>query len=565
MRLHQFQLVVAFVALAGAATAIAAPPATQPAPMPDGPAELIVVNAKVWSPGRKDAADSFSVRAGRFIAVGSKSQVEARRGPNTKIIDAGGRRTLPGLIDAHLHLVSGGISLSHVSLRECRSRQEFIDVIKQRVAELRPGEWLVGRGWSTESWPDPTPLTRAWIDHHTPNNPVLLYRMDGHCALVNLAALNKAGFTRDQPPNPPGGVIDRLPDGMPTGILRESAIDLVARFVPEPKFEDRCAGALAAIREANRAGLTCVHSMGAWADVAALKKLRNDGKLSLRVALFLQDEYWPAGIRQIKTFDTPDDRLWIAGLKAYMDGSLGSRTALMSEPYDDQPTSSGVLSKTALARDRMAVNFEAAERAGLQAAVHAIGDEANRKLLDLYEELEQKTGARDRRPRVEHAQHLIPDDIPRFARLRVIASMQPYHKADDARYAERAIGRARCESSYAFRGLMEAGVHVAFGSDWPVVTLNPFQGVFVAVTGWTLTGNTWMTHQNVTLEQALTAYTAEGAYAVFRENELGRIEPGYRADFVLLQSDPFALKPEQLRDVTVAETYVGGTRVWPAE
>ncbi len=526
---------------------------------------LIVVNARLWTadPDRP-TAEAMTVRDGLIVAVGTRAEAE-RACPGAEILDCGGRRVTPGLIDSHLHLVSGGASLGRLAMRDLADRRAFVDAVAARARQVRPGGWLLGRGWSTDSWANPSTPTRDWIDPVTGDVPALLHRMDGHCALANTAALRLAGIDRADVPDPPGGAIERDAAGRPTGILKESAIELVAARVPPAGLEEQVTDSLAAMREANRFGVTAVATMSEWADVAALQRVHADGRDTLRVAVYVMEADWTAFVDRVRAMPVRDDRLWIAGFKAFVDGSLGSRTAYMREPFADRPDTRGLLSDTMLAPGRMSANLDAADAAGLQSAIHAIGDEANHLLLNLYADLAARRGARDRRQRIEHAQHLLPDDIPRFARQGVIASMQPFHKADDARYAEVAIGPRRCRSSYAFRDLLASGATLAFGSDWPVVTVNPMAGVHAAVTGRTLDGRTWMTHQNLTVEEALTGYTRGAAFALHRERRIGRLAPGMLADFTVFETDPLSVRPDDLAEVRVASTYVGGRRVWPLD
>ncbi len=548
--------VVSVVCAAGVAAAEDAP----------RPADLLVVNAVIWTNDLKNPkADSFVVADGKFLAVGGRARLAEEYKPK-EVVDAGGRRVIPGLIDAHVHLVNGGLSRGRLQLREARNLDDFLRRVREEVERRKLGkdDWLLGRGWTIESWPKGTPpLNRGMIDFEC-GVPIVLYRMDGHAALANSAAMRRAGIDERGPPDPPGGTIERDPvTRYPTGILKDAAIDLVTNLVPQAAVEAQVAAIGVASREANRFGVTTVNTMSEWTDLAPLREVHDRGGDTLRVGVYVSEPVWSEYLERVKAFPVRDDRLWIAGFKAYMDGSLGSRTAYMHEPFSDQPGNRGLLSDTMLAAGRMEANLMTADRAGLQAAIHSIGDEANHRLLDLYAEVEAKGGRRERRFRIEHAQHLLPADIPRFEKLGVVASMQPFHKADDARYAEERIGVERSRTSYAFADLVQSGAHVAFGSDWPVVTMNPMAGVHVAVTGWTMNENTWMTHENLTVEQALAAYTSGAAYACKKENQLGRIAPGYLADFVILESDPFAVAPEKLGGVVVRSTYLGGRRVWP--
>jgi len=309
--------------------------------------------------------------------------------------------------------------------------------------------------------------------------------------------------------------------------------------------------------------------MSSWARLEAIVRARDDNTLTLRVRLYVSEDDWTEYIDRVKRFRN-DDRLRVPGFKQFMDGSLGSRTAYMAKPFADNPPDKaerrGLLTATATKEDEMLRLCGAADAAGLASAIHAIGDQANHRVLDIYEAVIKANGPRaDRRLRIEHAQHLLPGDIPRFSGLGVVASMQPLHKADDGRYAEKAIGPKRCKTSYAYRSLLDAGARVAFGSDWPVVTLNPFKGIHAAVTGKTLDGKTFVPEQNITVEEALRAYTGGGAYAASDQDRLGQIKPGFLADFVVLGEDLFGVAPDVLGDIRVRATFVNGKRVWPTE
>lgn len=502
-------------------------------------------------------AEAMVVENGRVIAIGRRAELSAAY-PKARLHDAGGRRVIPGLIDAHVHLVSGGLSLQRLAMRDLADRAQFAAAVGERSAQLRAGQWLLGRGWSTDSWSDPSPPTRDWIDGVTGEHPALLQRMDGHCALANTAALRLAGLDGGRVADPPGGTIERDANGRPTGILKDAAITLVSKHVPEPSVEEGCRAIRAAMQEANRYGVTTVNTMTEWNEVAALRRVHDEAVDSLRVVVFVQEPDWAPFVAKVKSFGVHDDSLRIAGFKAYMDGSLGSRTAYMHEPFADQPGNRGLMASGGDTPARLAANFRAAESAGLQCAVHAIGDEGNHILLDLYSRL-----APGQRPRIEHAQHLLPPDIRRFSEIGVVASMQPYHKADDGRYAEAAVGAERCRSSYAFADLLQSGARVAFGSDWPVVSINPFTGIHAAVTGRTLDGKAWMTHESISVEQALGCYTRGAAYACRMEDRIGMLAAGYLADFAILESDALIAPADELAGIRVAETYVGGRKVWP--
>lgn len=577
----------AIVAVAGCAS----PRSTNPHP---NLSPLLITGARIWTGDEATPeATCLVVKDGTIDYVGNdQSDAAARAGTNAIHHNANGARIIPGMIDAHLHLISGGLHFSRLQLREVPDRAAFVAAIDERAKKTPKGEWILGGRWSTESWPDPAQPCKEWIDAVTPNNPVLLSRMDGHGALANSVALKLAGITRDGPADPPGGAIERDPTtSEPTGILKDAAMHIVSKHIPLTPDREQDAALVAAMREANRHGLTSVHTMSPWSDMAVLYRADQSGRLTLRTRVFVMEEDWRPYVKRAKS-QRASYFVSIRGFKQFMDGSLGSRTAYMSQQFSDfqqgHGTCCGIL-RELMRRDQPngeisesleGSRFDALCRAVVSAryipAIHSIGDQAIHLVLDEYERVLRSSVAdtekigkpkipdRAWRPRVEHAQHLQPADIPRFAKLGVVASMQPYHKADDGRYAEVAIGPERCKTSYAFRSLLDAGAHVAFGSDWPVVTLNPFTGIHSAVTGRTLDGKTFVPEQNITVAEAIRGYTSGAAYAAGDENHLGKIKVGYAADFVILNHDPFAIPPDELANVTVKETYVAGVRVWPA-
>jgi hypothetical protein len=525
------------------------------------PADLVVENARLWSDGLAGFAEFAAVRSGRFVHVGARD--ESLIGPATQRVDAAGRVVVPGLIDAHIHMLNGGFQESRLRLRDAASREEFAARVAEWAQALPPGAWILGGRWSTEGWADPSPPVKEWIDAASAGHPLYLPRMDGHSALVNSTALHRAGITASGPPDPPGGVIDRDASGAPTGILRESAMALVSRHIPPPTDEEKLAALAVAAKVALRSGITAVGDIASIDDAAAYQRLANAGP-GLRHYVYLTAADWQAGAAVFHRFRPRAGWVELRGFKTYIDGSLGSRTAYMHEPYlANEPgrgTWRGLLRESAEG-DLLRCNLESARDLGVQAIAHAIGDEANHLLLDT---LESVYGARlsPARPRSEHAQHLLPEDIERFGRLGVIASMQPYHKADDGRYAESYIGPERSRSSYAFRSLLDAGAVVAFGSDWPVVTLDPFKGIQAAVTGKTLDGKAWQPQETISADEALRCYTSRAAYALFAESELGRIAPDYRADFVILSASPFdpLVRWDALRPAAV---FIEGRQAYP--
>jgi predicted amidohydrolase YtcJ len=425
-------------------------------------------------------------------------------------------------------------------LRHTVSKADFVQRVANWAARQEPGAWILGGRWSTESWQTPAQPTKEWVDGVSGGHPLYLSRMDGHSALVNSVALRLAGITKDGPPDPEGGVIDRDPQtGEPTGILRESAMGLVSRHIPPLTTDDKVRALYRATREALRHGITAVSDIPSIDDLPAYQKLA-ESQPPIRFFVYLTADDWARAASTAGRFRPQTGWVELRGFKGYLDGSLGSRTAYMREPYlgnePDRPNWKGLL-REGVENGMFAQNVAAARVYGAQAIVHTIGDEANHMLLDVLEEIHGDPRAA--RCRSEHAQHLLPQDIGRFGKLGVIASMQPFHKADDGRYAEAYIGPERSRSSYAFRSLLDAGAVVSFGSDWPVVTLNPFLGMEAAVTGRTLDGKHWQTQENITVAEALRCYTSRAAYAAFAEHEIGYIAAGYRADFVILGRSPF--------------------------
>jgi len=532
-------------------------------------ADLIVMNARVWTgdPGQP-TAEAFAVRGGRFAQVGKASTIQRWQGPGTMIVDAHEARITPGLIDAHVHFLGGGLQLSRVDLRQAHDRESFTAAVAEQARRLPPGEWILGGRWSTESWAGRPLPSRDWIDAVTAEHPTLLSRMDGHSGLANSLALRLAGIDASGPPDPVGGTIDRDPvTGEPTGILREAALELVRRLVPPDSPALQRAAVAAACAAANRHGITCVHTMSAWEETAALAAARDEGRLTVRIRFYVSEEDWLPWLDAAGRFPS-DEILRVVGFKQFMDGSLGSRTALMAAPYRDNPPEKpgwrGLATAAAQDADRLLRMCRAADDRGFGLAIHAIGDQANHDLLGLYESVMETNGPRRTRIlRIEHAQHLLPEDLGRFARMGVIASMQPLHKADDARYAEQALGADRCRTSYAFRGLVEQGTTLAFGSDWPVVSLNPFAGMKAAVTGLSLEGRRFVPEQNLTPAEALRGYTTGAAAAAGDAERLGRVSEGFLADFTILEDDPLTLEPERLDEIRVRSTWVGGRQVWP--
>jgi predicted amidohydrolase YtcJ len=531
-------------------------------------ADLVILHGRVWTVDHaRPQAEAVAITRDRIIAVGSDAEIIKWIGMGTKKIDAQGKSVLPGFIDAHVHFSSGGGEISGVHLRDTATPQEFARRIGEHAKTLPKGEWMLGGTWDHELWGG-TPLpSHDWIDAVTPDTPVFVTRYDGHMALANAVALRLAGITRDTK-DPPGGTIVRDKDGNPTGLMKDAAMDLVYRAMPAPSDEQLLRMVRAGMNEARRLGVTSIHDISSTEDVRAYQILSERGELTLRIYCITPLPQWEgpatAGLRA----GFGNDWIHLGALKGFADGSLGSTTALFEQPFSDAPETSGLPNEMMLPEGNMLKMALGADKAGLQLAVHAVGDKANRIMLDVYTEVAKQNGVRDdRRWRIEHAQHLRPEDFSRFAQLGVIASVQPYHAIDDGRWAEKRIGRERCKTTYAFRTFLDHGVRLAFGSDWTVAPLNPMLGLYAAVTRATLDGknpNGWFPEQKLTLKEALEAYTIGSAYAEFREEEKGSLTPGKLGDVVILDADLFSIPPEKIKDAAVRYTIVGGKIVYEA-
>jgi hypothetical protein len=537
-------------------------------------ADLILINSRIWTGAARPSAPeptALAVIGDSIVEIGSDMDIRQRQGADTVVLDGNGRRVIPGITDSHTHMISGGFQLVQLNLRDVRGRDEFVKAVEAAAKSKRNGEWVLGGRWSVESWKSPEPPRAKWLDPVTGETPVFLSRMDGHEALVNSAALKLAGIDKSGPADPVGGEIERDPTTRePTGILKESAMDLVHKLIPEPSAKDRYVALLRAIKYANSLGVTSVHDMSQLADLDAFKQAQAEGELTIRITSYLNVDDWSKYAGQIAETRLGMDSklLYLAGFKEFMDGSLGSRSAYMFEPYADAgpqtPYPRGQLTAFAASAESFQKQVADADAKGLQLAVHAIGDQANHLLLDAYESAMKKNDTKNPRHRIEHAQHLLIDDIPRFAKLGVVASMQPFHKADDGRYAEKALGSDRLQGSYAFRQLVDAGTLLIFSSDWPVVTMNPFEGMDSAVNARTLAGEVWLPSHSLKTEEALRAYTVLPPRAIQRGATLGVLEAPKFADFVILKDDPLTIPPDRLGRVRVSQTIVAGKVVFTA-
>jgi predicted amidohydrolase YtcJ len=522
---------------------------------------LAIVNARVWTGDeRRPWADAVAVAGDRIIAVGSSAEVSKLTRPSTRVVDAKGQMLVPGFIDSHVHFVEGGFGLTSVQLRDARTREEFVARIKKHASTLPPGAWMLEGNWDHQNWGGELPR-KEWIDSVTPNTPVFIQRLDGHMALANTAALKASGLS-NQTRDVSGGEIVRDASGAPTGILKDNAMGLVGGTVPDPLPQQEDAALDAAMKYVAEQGVTSVHNMGTWRHVDIFDRAQRAGRLQTRIYAAVPLATWERLRDYVTAKGRGDAWFHVGGLKGFVDGSLGSHTALMLAPFTDTPKDSGLF---VTPPESLYGWAKGADAAGLHVMIHAIGDRANRTLLDIYERIARENPARDRRFRIEHAQHLAPPEIARFGQLGVIPSMQPYHAIDDGRWADRFLGAERAKGTYAFRSLIDAKARLAFGSDWFVAPPTPLEGIYAAVTRRTLDDarpGGWVPEQKITVEEALRAYTAGAAYAEYREKDKGMLVRGMLADMVLIDRDLTRVAPEVIREARVLLTVVGGRVVY---
>ena len=524
---------------------------------------LAILNARVWTGNpRQPWATGIAVTGDRISAVGSSAEIAklARSSPAARVIDAKGGMVTPGFIDSHVHFITGGYRLASVQLRDARTPAEFIARIKAYAATVSPGTWITGGDWDHQLWGGELP-TRDWIDSVTPNNPVWVSRLDGHMALANGLALD-AGKVTNETRDVAGGTVVRDASGNPTGILKDNAMSYVNRAEPPATDELNDRALKAAMQYVAERGVTSVHNMGDFEGLATMTRAHQAKSLITRIYQITPIAAWQRLRDTIASRGRGDEWLRIGGLKGFVDGSLGSHTAAMFAPFTDSPKDSGFL---VTSEEQLYRWTSQADRDGLQLVIHAIGDRAINTQLNIFERVAKENGVKDRRFRIEHAQHIAPSDIPRFAQLGVIASMQPYHAIDDGRWADKVIGAERAKTTYAFRSLIDAKAKVAFGSDWFVAPPTPLEGIYAAVTRRTLDDRNpdgWVPEQKITVEEALRAYTADAAYASFEEAIKGSLERGKLADLVLLDRDLTQIPGSAIRDTRVLMTIVGGRVVY---
>ncbi len=525
-------------------------------------ADLIILNANIWSGNiNQPHASAMAILSDSIVGIGGNEEIQKFKSQSTQIMDANGGFIVPGFIDSHVHLISGGNSLLSVELRDANTKDEFIRRIAEYAKKLEPQQWITEGNWDHTLWGGDLPQ-KEWIDSISKNNPVFISRLDGHMALANSAAINFAGINKNTA-NISGGDIIRDADGNPTGVFKDNAMSLIYDKIPALTKSQKNKSLKEALKYFASNGVTSVHdvdglstSIGSFEEA---QKLLEADELTVRIYAANPLSEW----KKLSKMQFDNNKwLKIGCLKGFVDGSLGSHTAAFKEPYTDKKDDSGFFVNS---KEDLYEWISGADKANLQIMVHAIGDSAIHTLLDIYDQIISENGKKDRRLRIEHAQHISPNDIKRFSELGVIASMQPYHAIDDGRWAENLIGPERIKTTYAFNSLINSGAILSFGSDWAVAPASPIMGIYAAVTRQTLDGKNpsgWVPEQKISVDQALTTYTKNAAYASFEENIKGTLEIGKLADFVLLNQDLIKIEPSKIKDAKVLQTYVGGKKVF---
>ncbi len=543
----------------------------------DPESTLILTNGRIWTGASapNKFAEAVALSKGRIVAVGTRTEMECYAGSGTRTIDLKGRLAVPGFIDSHAHLIYGGFQILSVNLKDAASEKEFIRRIAAKAKTLAPGQWLKGGEWDEQAWTPVRLPTRQMIDAVTAQTPLLLSRYDGHAILANSLAIKLAGITRATV-DPVGGLIVRDDSGEPTGVFKDAAQDLIARAIPRPTETEMEEALRAALAEAARAGVTSLHSItvdtDSWngcytGEIELLRRAEREGWLTCRIYEIVPVVHWEKLRAEGVTSNSGSEFVQVGAVKAFADGSLGSGTAWMFEPFADDSTNCGLPLPLMNPPPKLEALARDADAANLHLCIHAIGDRAIAELLGIYGRIGGAHPA-SRRFRIEHAQHMRPDEFTRCRDLGIVATMQPYHAIDDGRWAEKRLGHGRARWSYAWKSMLRAGVPLAFGSDWPVAPLDPIPGIYAAVTRATLDGknpNGWFPEQRLTVEEALAAYTSGSAFAAFQENDKGRIAPGMLADIVVLSDDLFTIPPARIKETRVVMTIVGGKVVYDAE
>ncbi len=510
-------------------------------------------------------AEGLAVRDGKIYCIGTLAHVLLDCGGAGNLGDTvqlQGRFVMPGFNDAHVHMGAAGRHKTTLSLNGVTSIEELKQRVKEAVGKHQAGEWVVGAGWDQSRWPDQKFPTRLILDEVSPDNPVFLTHVSGHIGVANSQALKHAEINPDTK-DPQGGQIERFEDGEATGLLKESAMEMVEQRIPDPSAEDRRKGIEMVLEELAKNGVTSVQDNSEWEDFLVYGDLKEEKKLTVRITEWLP---FTAPVNELQDRraqgGTTDPWLKTGMLKFVSDGALGSRTAAMLAPYSDDPSTSGIMAMDAEKLRAMALERD---KLGFQIGFHAIGDKANRVALDVFESVERVNGTRDRRDRIEHAQVLSPEDLPRFAKLRVIASMQPAHETNDLRWAEQRLGPERSKGAYAWNSLEKSGARLAFGTDYPVEPINPLRGLYACVTREGPDGGPaggWEPQEKISLDDCIRGYTSGSAYAEFEEGKKGELKVGEYADFLILSADVTKIAPTEILKTRVEQTVVGGKVVW---
>jgi hypothetical protein len=531
------------------------------------PADLVLTNGVIYTVDTaRPLVEAVAIKGERIVATGTSKEMQAWVGSGTRVIDLKGRFAMPGFNDAHIHLASGGQAKLAVELGGSKSLGEFQQRIRARLGEFKAGEWITGRGWDHTLWPEKRFPRREDLDAVSKQHPMIFTRVDGHVAIVNSLALEKAGITKDTP-SPPGGEIERDAKageaGEPTGMLKENAMGLVRRHVPALTPEQRRRGIELAMAEAAGHGITSIQDNSDWQDFLIYEQLRKEGKLTLRITEWLPFSAPLSRLEEMRKHGgITDPWLKTGALKGVTDGTLGSRTAAMLAPYADDSSTTGILRIAPVPLTEMTVERD---KAGFQIALHAIGDRANRVSLDAFAAARAANGKRDARHKIEHAQVIAPEDFKRFAELNVVASMQPCHETTDMRWAEARVGPERSKGAYAWKTMLKHGIPLAFGTDYAVEPLDPMIGLYACVTRELPGGGPkggWVPQEKITMDECIRGYTWGSAYAEFEEKNKGQIAVGKFADIVVLSADVTKIAPPEILKTRAEMTIVGGRVVY---
>jgi predicted amidohydrolase YtcJ len=528
------------------------------------PADLAILNGVIYTGDSvKPRVEAIACRGEKIIATGTTAEIRKLVDAKTHVIDLHGGFAMPGFNDAHLHLGSAAQAKLTVNLEGAKSLAEFQKRIRERVATSKPGEWITGRGWDHTLWSPANFPTRRDLDSISTDHPMLFTHISGHVAVANSKALELAGITAATA-NPPGGEIEHDAQGQPDGMLKEgSAYGMVSRKIPGDTAEQRRKGIELALAEVAKYGVTSMQDNSSWQDFLAYGELKKNGKLTARITEWLPFDLPLERLQQMRTEGgTTDPWLKTGALKGFMDGALGTGTAALLAPYSDDAKTSGIIESHPDDLNKMSIERD---KAGFQIAFHAIGDRGNRVALDAFAAVVATNGARDRRDRIEHAQIVAPEDFARFASLKVIASMQPSHETTDMRWAEKRLGPERIKGAYAWKTMLDHGVKLAFGTDWPVEVINPMRGIHACVTRQLPDGTPaggWQPQEKISMDECISAYTVGAAYAEFEEGKKGQLMQGQFADVIVLSGDVTKIPAGDILNVKVLNTIVGGRVVY---